>query len=379
MKQAIGGQSQFETRLLDPNGIDSLFDALRRDDFRIVGPKVRDGAIGYEPLGSAGELPIGWADEQEAGRYRLVQRSDGAYFGFAVGPDTWKRFLFPPRVRLWKAKQTKTGFRIVEEAEDPPKQALIGVRACELRAIEIQDGVFLGQETVEPVYAGRRDRLFIVALNCGHATGTCFCASMGTGPKVAFGADLVLTELISENRHQFLIEAVSERGGAILDRIPTQRASDADLREADRVIDRTVRRMGRGFKTDNLKTLLYRNQEHPRWDEVAERCLACGNCTMVCPTCFCSNLEDRVDLSGAASERWRTWDSCFTGDFSFVHGGSIRSSRKARYRHWLTHKLATWQDQFGSSGCVGCGRCITWCPPGIDLREEVRAIRGSDE
>jgi sulfhydrogenase subunit beta (sulfur reductase) len=136
--------------------------------------------------------------------------------------------------------------------------------------------------------------------------------------------------------------------------------------------------MGRTLDTADIKALLYRNYEHPRWDNAAARCLTCGNCTMVCPTCFCTTVEDVTDLKGEHAERWQKWDSCFTMDFSYIHGGIIRSSPKARYRQWMTHKLATWIDQFGTSGCVGCGRCITWCPVAIDITEEVRAIRESE-
>ena len=133
--------------------------------------------------------------------------------------------------------------------------------------------------------------------------------------------------------------------------------------------------MGRELDTTDIRELLYRNYEHPRWDEVAERCLACGNCTMVCPTCFCTTVEDVTDLAGEHVERHQRWDSCFTIDYSHIHGGAVRGSTRSRYRQWMTHKLATWIDQFGSSGCVGCGRCITWCPVGIDITEEARAIR----
>ncbi|MBF0393567.1 MAG: 4Fe-4S dicluster domain-containing protein, partial [Alphaproteobacteria bacterium] len=122
-----------------------------------------------------------------------------------------------------------------------------------------------------------------------------------------------------------------------------------------------------------------RNREHPRWDEVAKRCLTCGNCTMVCPTCFCTTVDDVTDLGGTRTERVRSWDSCFTLDFSYIHGGSVRNEGSSRYRQWITHKLSSWHDQFGSSGCVGCGRCITWCPVGIDITEEVGAIRASEE
>ncbi len=147
---------------------------------------------------------------------------------------------------------------------------------------------------------------------------------------------------------------------------------------AEEVVANTAAHMGRRMDTSNIKELLYRNLDHPRWDNVAARCLTCGNCTMACPTCFCTTVEDTTDLTGTRAERWRRWDSCFTMDFSYISGGSIRASSKSRYRQWMTHKLASWIDQFGTSGCVGCGRCITWCPVGIDITEEVYAIRESE-
>ena len=140
------------------------------------------------------------------------------------------------------------------------------------------------------------------------------------------------------------------------------------------VVDKYEVRPG-AINQAHIKELLYRNLEHPRWEDVARRCLSCTNCTLVCPTCFCTTVEDATDLSGGHAERRRRWDSCFSMDFSYIHGGYIRPSVKARYRQWMTHKLATWIDQFGTSGCVGCGRCITWCPVGIDITAEVKAIR----
>jgi sulfhydrogenase subunit beta (sulfur reductase) len=132
--------------------------------------------------------------------------------------------------------------------------------------------------------------------------------------------------------------------------------------------------MGRYLETEGLASLLKSSPDHPRWDDVARRCLNCANCTLVCPTCFCTTVEDTTDLSGQHAERWRLWDSCFTLGFSYIHGGSVRSSAKSRYRQWLTHKLSNWHDQFDTPGCVGCGRCISWCPAGIDLTEEARAL-----
>ena len=228
-------------------------------------------------------------------------------------------------------------------------------------------------------YAGRRANAFVIAVNCGVAGGTCFCVSMQTGPKAKSGFDVALTELVSTEGHEFLAEAGSEAGAALLAKLPQRPATNADLAAADAVVSGTASQMGRSLDTAGLKELLQSNLRHPRWDETAKRCLTCGNCTMVCPTCFCTTVEDRSDLTGNTAERVRVWDSCFTMDFSYIHGGSVRNTASSRYRQWMTHKLANWFDQFGTSGCVGCGRCITWCPVGIDITEEAAAIRGAQQ
>jgi ferredoxin len=246
-----------------------------------------------------------------------------------------------------------------------------------LNAISIQDKVFLGGPFIDPVYERRRNGNFIVTVNCGQAGGTCFCASMGTGPKAETGFDLALTEIVKDNRHYFVAEVGTELGGDILKSVKCTKATDEHLAAMTETTERTKNHMGRVIDTTQLKTLLYQQSEHPQWERIAARCLTCGNCTMVCPTCFCATVEDVTDLSGKEADRMRKWDSCFTLDFSYIHGGSVRASAKARYRQWMTHKLASWVDQFGTFGCVGCGRCITWCPVGIDITEEARAIRES--
>jgi ferredoxin len=363
---------------MSPQALDSLVAALRGRGFRVLGPVVRDGAIVYDDLESASDLPIGWTDRQDGGTYRLERRDDEARFGYAVGPHSWKRYLFPPRIRLWRAQGNGAGAPTVEEEPlDETPLAFIGVRSCELHAIEIQDKVFIGGRVVDRDYAARRAGAFLVAVNCFEPAGTCFCTSMGTGPRVGGGFDLALTELL-EGEHRVLVQAGSERGAEVLAELPTRPAIDEDLRAADRSVESAEAKMGRTMEAWDLRDLLARNLEHPRWDDVANRCLTCGNCTLVCPTCFCSSVEDETDLSGGA-ERWRVWDTCFSVDYSYIHGGSIRPSGRSRYRQWMTHKLGTWHDQFGSSGCVGCGRCIAWCPVGIDITEEVAAIRATEE
>ena len=224
------------------------------------------------------------------------------------------------------------------------------------------------------MYKSRRENIFIIAVNCTEAGRTCFCASMKTGPEVTFGFDIALTEIINQNEHFFIIEAGTKKGEDILNKIPKEEAKDEEIEFAKKLVSKAANQMGRKINAPDVKTLLYKNYENPQWDDVAKRCLTCANCTMVCPTCFCTTIEDVTDLKGEKAERWRRWDSCFTMDFSYIHGGSIRSTPMSRYRQWITHKFSTWFDQFGTSGCVGCGRCITWCPVGIDVTEEINKL-----
>jgi ferredoxin len=356
---------------------EDLLLVIASSGYELIGPTIRDGAIVYDRLTSPSDLPVGWTDEQEAGKYRLKRRQDQALFGYAVGPYSWKMFLHPPVRRLWRAKRKTNSFYILPEKDLTPKYAFIGVRPCELHAINLQDQVFLDGAYADPEYQHRRKKLFVLVVNCGVASGTCFCVSMGTGPRVTSGFDLAVTEVLRNNRHDFVVNVGSERGAKVLSNVHHQAALDSDIRVVEAIAAETVNHMGRTLDTEGIKELLYDAYEHPRWDHTAARCLTCSNCTMVCPTCFCTTVEDVTDITGKLAERWQKWDSCFTVDFSYIHGGSVRATTKSRYRQWITHKLATWIDQFGRSGCVGCGRCITWCPVGIDLTEELRAIRES--
>ena len=363
---------------LERADLPSLFEVLQARGYRVVGPTLRDGAIVYDTLDAVADLPAGWTDAQEGGTYRLTRRNDAALFGYVVGPHSWKKFLFPPEERIFRARRTEDGFEVLPEEIEAPKLAFLGVRSCEIHAITIQDKVFIGGPFVDPSYKMRRENVFIIAVNCGQAGGTCFCVSMKTGPKATGGFDLALTEIFDGDRHYFVIESGSDAGAEVLAELPQRPAEESEVAAADAAVARAASQMGRTLDTNGIKELLYRNLEHPRWDDVANRCLSCANCTLVCPTCFCSNVEDVTDLTGEHAERWRKWDSCFTVGFSHLAGGDVRPSVRSRYRQWLTHKVGTWIDQFGTSGCVGCGRCITWCPVAIDLTEEVRVIRESE-
>lgn len=365
--------------IVEYQDLQKLLTALGKKNYHVVGPTVRDQAIVYDELTSIDDLPVGWTDEQDGGTYRLKKRSDNALFGYVVGPQSWKKFLHPPQIKLWESKRDGKSFTVIANNAPAPKYAFFGVRACELNAIAVQDKVFLSGNHVDPIYKTRREQVFIVAVNCGQAGNTCFCVSMNTGPKATSGFDLALTEILENNRHYFLLEIGSPSGLEIMADVPHKNAGKTEQETAENIVAKTSRQMGRKMDTTDIGDLLNRNSEHPRWNDIASRCLTCANCTMVCPTCFCSTVEDITDLTGEHAERWRRWDSCFTMDFSYIHGGSIRATPKSRYRQWMTHKLSTWNEQFGTSGCVGCGRCITWCPVAIDITHEVRVIRETEQ
>ncbi|MEV4788935.1 4Fe-4S dicluster domain-containing protein [Streptomyces tuirus] len=361
--------------VLDRDGLSALIQLLDARGRTVIGPTARDGAVVLDEIGSADDLPFGWGTEVEAGRYRLVPRADGAVFAHTAGPQSWKTFLHPEREKLWSAERTSDGrLSVTEENPRQPSYAFLGVRPCDLRAIAIQDRVLAGGRYRDRGYEERRTGAFLIAAECTEPGATCFCVSMGGGPAADAGFDLALTEVLDESGHRFLVRAGSEAGQDVLAHVPSQPADPATEHAARSAVDAARDRMGRAMPPVDLRTLMGESLEADRWDDVAARCLTCGNCTMVCPTCFCTTTEEVTDLTGDHAERWLRWDSCFDVDFSYLHGGPVRSSARSRYRQWLTHKLSTWYEQFGSSGCVGCGRCVTWCPVGIDITEEATAL-----
>ncbi|MGZ4545674.1 MAG: 4Fe-4S dicluster domain-containing protein [Blastococcus sp.] len=356
--------------ILDRAGLDQLVDVLSGEGYRVVGPTVRDDAIVLSELDSGAQLPAGWGVETAPGYYRLRRRTDAAVFAHSAGAQSWKQFLHPPRRELWSGD----GGAYSAPAEEPVRYAFLGVRACDLAAIRTLGGVLGDGAHPDRSFVRRREGLFVVAAGCTEPGGVCFCASMGTGPSPGPGFDLSLTERIDESGHRFLVDVGSRQGARILARVIHRDALDDEVDDARAAVAAAAGRMGRQMPAGDIRALLADSREAERWNEVATRCLTCGNCTMVCPTCFCTTTEDRTDLDDGTTERAQRWASCFELDFSYLHGGSVRVSGASRYRQWITHKLSSWHDQFGTSGCVGCGRCIAWCPTGIDITAEVAAL-----
>lgn len=364
------------TQFLPHDRLDDLLIALRRNGYRCIGPQIRDGAIIFDILEHADQLPWGYIDHQAPGKYRLTKTNKKQAFAALLGPQAIKPELFVPRETLWRVERdenNKLTFRSMPAEQQAV--AMIGVRPCDLVAMNIQDKVFREGKHKDPRYQARREKIFLIAANCTHSGEHCFCVSTGGYPR-AFGYyDLAITELSSG----FVVTVGSVKGKRVLSSLKLEAATYKQCQKARESIEKAANAQTKQLPVGNsgeLRDILFQNLDHPRWDEVAERCLSCGNCTQVCPTCFCSSDKDNPDLSGKSSDHEREWDSCFTRGHSYIAGKVMRPNTKTRYRQWLTHKLGSWHDQFNTSGCVGCGRCITWCPVGIDITEEVAAITG---
>jgi len=373
------GTNPDQRMFLPKVALTGMIEALSGQGYTIIAPTVHRDVVKLRPISGSDEIARGVRDLQDGGDYRLEEGDEDLFFEYVVGPDSAKSYFFPAHQKLFSLDIENGRFEVHQDRAQVPKLALFGLRPCDLAAIRVQDRVFAGREPAgaarceaELHYRRVRAQSMLIAVNCTRPGGTCFCDSMGTGPKATEGFDVAMTEL----RSGFVVEAGSDAGMSLLHELPLRDPSPAELELADLKMARAREHMGRILDTRDIVDLLDRNIEHVRWDNVAARCLSCGNCTMVCPTCFCSTVSDSSDLAVKKAVRTRHWESCFTHQFSSTTMGPHRHTIRGRYRHWMRHKLSTWWEQFGTSGCVGCGRCITWCPVGIDLTEETAAIRG---
>ncbi len=374
-----------DIRILEASDLGALITELRGRGFRVMGPTRRGDALVTAEIRSISDLPQGVGDTQEPAEYRLHDRDDGAYFGFAAPAQSSKPVFFPAEEVVWRGQRDHERgghFSVERDTVDAAPVALLGVRSCDLRAVQIQDQVLSARHYKDAHYTARRNGTLVIAVACGDPAATCFCASMGTGPRPAPidpqttepSYDLLLTEVIDDAGHRFVAEVGTEAGRELADAVGTAKGTEKDKAQAIEITDAAAARQTRAIDRSSVHDVLRASAESPRWEDVANRCLACTNCTLVCPTCFCTTVSDVSDLAGESAERHRVWDSCFSSNFSYIHGGPTRESTKARYRQWITHKLSSWEEQFGMLGCVGCGRCITWCPAGIDITEEATAL-----
>jgi ferredoxin len=340
---------------------------LRSLGYAVVGPKLADGTIRLTEITRFEDMAAGVVDVQAPGKYRLEGSSSFVFSG-VNGPDSAKKFLHPACVQLVRLEDER-GPRVQRAFHADKKYAFFGLRPCDLKAVEVLDRVMMMPQYEDPVYVPLRRNSIVIVVNCGRAGENCFCASMGTGPKAKGGYDVAVTELPG----RVVVDVVDGRMD-LMEGVQMKPATEEDLREEQALVDKVTGDLQKRIDRENPSDFIYEGVESPVWKDVAERCLGCGNCTMVCPTCFCNIITDVTDMRDGSVTRERVWDSCLSKNFTYSAGGNPRLERKARYRQFVMHKFAYWPDQFGLYGCVGCGRCITWCPVGIDISETVNEI-----
>ncbi|MEM4648768.1 MAG: 4Fe-4S dicluster domain-containing protein [Nitrososphaerota archaeon] len=339
----------------------ALFKAVTSRGYRVIGPKLVDSAIRLEILTRFDEIPYGYGDEQAPGYYRVA--SNGGRF--RNGPDSPKRFLYPPELLLFVIKPDLS---VEYPSLEFVKTAFFGIKPCDLAAISIMDGV--QGELGDEYYRKVRKYLLLIVENCVEPGGTCFCATMGTGPFAFKGFDIAYTRI---GNGAVIFQPGSDLGVDVLSELNLRPAEDEQVDRFRELMLEASKRARAEFTLENLPETLEMGMDSEVYRKTAEKCFGCANCNMVCPTCFCFDVLDEPELDGSA-KRVRIWDGCHSYSYAQVAGGHFRKSLYARYRHWVLHKFVYWLRQFGTFGCVGCGRCITWCPAGIDVRQVVRDV-----
>jgi sulfhydrogenase subunit beta (sulfur reductase) len=306
-----------------------------RKSYRVVGPRPLHGQFVFDEITSAQELDLGYPT--------------------TVLPP--KKYLLPPQETLF---HFSAGGGKTHLEQDVRPTVVLGVHTCDLHALQLLDLVF-AQGNRDQHYMANRQKAVLVSIECLKPCGPhSFCKSMGT-LGVIDGYDLHLTDLGEE----YAVDVGTARGNSLLKGLLGVRdGTDADYRLFNRVMGEKWPRfpLRLDFDISELPSLLSTSYDSSLWEELGQRCLACGMCTNVCPTCYCFNVLDEVDFSLKVGRRYRVWDSCQLDRFATVAGGhNFRSSQASRVRHRFFRKGKYQTDAYGLLGCVGCGRCAQAC------------------
>ncbi len=282
-----------------------------------------------------------------------------------------KNFFFPKTETMMRYMRTERGVELSGEEEGAQEAVLFGVRPCDARSFILLDKVFDQEKYKDSYYIDKREKTTIISLACIHPPySTCFCTSVGGHPMSEEGSDVLLTDM-GDN---YLAEFITPKGEKLLEKIGDLPAADDSADEKKKELSESAEKEIKShIPGKEIKPWLDNNFEHPFWDTIHQSCLACGTCTYLCPTCHCFDISDEV--KGSDGKRIRTWDSCmywlFTQETS---GHNPRTSQKQRWRQRLMHKFKYFVDNFDEIACVGCGRCVRYCPVNIDIRKIVTDI-----
>jgi ferredoxin len=282
-----------------------------------------------------------------------------------------KEYLLPRTEPVFRFSRSSGGIEVSDCTADDRPTVLFGVRPCDAAGIDRMERVF-GDERRDGLFLDRRERTTIVGVACTRPAPSCFCTAVGCGPTSRHGSDVLLTEVEPE---EFLVEAISDRGRALVDRFASlfQEADDSILQAATAVTEAAEAALTRSMDLTGVGARLRGTFADPCWQAIGRVCLGCGACAYSCPSCHCFDLID--DGGPSSGSRIRLWDCCAFPTFT-VHASSHnpRPDQPTRYRQRVLHKLSYFPDRFGVPMCVGCGRCGLLCPVGQDLYESAAEL-----
>ena len=319
------------------------------ETYRVIAPVRRDGELRFDAVTSAAEATLD---------YRNTTKSPKSAF-------------FPQSEAMIRYGRERGRFNEINAVPvDTRPTLLLGVRPCDARSFLLLDKIFAEGEYLDPYYMSRRENTIVASLACDRPRQTCFCNAFGSGPYDSEGADILLRDA----GDAYLIDSVSERGAKLLSDLELDSADAAHESRADEIKDAAVGRLREIEPVAGIERELHTLFDSDVWTEVSEKCLACGTCTYVCPTCHCFTIEDR--MLAQSGERIRAWDSCMFPTFT-VHasGHNPRPTQAARWRQRTMHKFDYLPRNVGAFGCVGCGRCIQSCPVRLDIREVLARVQ----
>jgi len=330
---------------------------------KLFGYRHHNGRIAFSEINNINEIFVALTDIQKPGYYRA---SSGYRFRHSFSSP--KVFLLPPEHLILTVSRD---YDILESSSSFQELTAIffGIKPCDRKAIDILDHILYGRS---PVYTTRRNAVrAIVVEECLEPGETCFCSTVNAGPTISSGFDIAYARLYGD---LLVFRYGSSLGEKILGKVGLQRAQESHVKMYLEMVNRAISMMrGRIPNISEIqKALMEKVSAKPFWEEISSKCVGCGNCNYVCPTCFCTEIEDRVE--NGFSTRVGVWLGCLTYTYGLVAGGHFRQELYTRYRHFILHKFLFYPKQVGDIGCVGCGRCITWCPLGIDLRETLSRI-----
>ena len=334
---------------LDRQKVLQWLEALGRE-FEVIAPVTTHGEVVFTSLSDVNQVTLD-------------------YENTLVPP---KEFFLPPTETMFSFTTNKGGFNIVLPEEGDKRRLIFGIRPCDVNALSILDKVFGGDQRDE-YYLSKREKTTLVALGCNRPAARCFCGSVGAGPSLSDNFDVLLTELDGS----YFVEVASEKGKQLIDKAPTlfHEAAEEARKRKERVVDQAKKLASKPVDPLEVARRMEAHFNDSRWAQLGERCLECGGCTYLCPTCYCFDVVDRVE-DGKGS-RLRYWDSCLLRGFTRMAGGlNPRESRESRIKQRFYHKWDYFVERFGVLQCVGCGRCSETALCHIDWKEVFESVTG---